>query len=254
MKRVNVIGKIIKMFPIKQFERNGKTHKIVSFLLADDSDIIRVVLWDTNHIALVENGKIKEGVTVEITNANVRGSETTKELHLTSYSNIELSNVVLENVKEKQEVKQTQIAKLNANDRAKIRAVVVHVFDPFYFSICPECKKRVDSVCDVHNAALHRVLLSLIVDDGTANIRVLCFTRPTLELFNINADTPEQESKQVMALQNKTTDEIKAELLGKEFIFEGRVRKNTQLNVLEFVANKITAVDPSQLVEELAKM
>ena len=94
MKRVNIIGKIIKLNPIREFNKNGRQGKVGSFTVADDSSNTRVVLWDTNHISLIEEGKIKEGSVIEISNGTIRNSE----LHLASFSDIKQSKEKIENV------------------------------------------------------------------------------------------------------------------------------------------------------------
>jgi replication factor A1 len=84
MKRVNVVGKIVEMFPVREYNKNGRQGKIGSFILADDTSNIRTVLWDTNHIALIEQGKVKQEDIIEITNGSIRNTE----LHLTGFSDI----------------------------------------------------------------------------------------------------------------------------------------------------------------------
>ena len=75
MKKVNVVGKIIQMFPVREYKKETRQGKIGSFIIADDTGNIRVVLWDTNHISLIEKGEIKEGDAVEINNAALRNTE-----------------------------------------------------------------------------------------------------------------------------------------------------------------------------------
>ena len=61
MKKVNVVGKVIKLFPVRSFERKGQENKVANFLIADDTSNVKVVLWDTNHIELIERSQVKEG-------------------------------------------------------------------------------------------------------------------------------------------------------------------------------------------------
>ena len=61
MRKVNVIGKIITLFPVRAFKNSkGEDSKVANFVLADDTSNIKIVLWDTNHIALIEEGNIGE--------------------------------------------------------------------------------------------------------------------------------------------------------------------------------------------------
>ena len=65
MKRANIVAKLLEISPVRQFNKNGREGKVVNLLAADESSNVKVVLWDTNHIALIENGKLKDGDVVE---------------------------------------------------------------------------------------------------------------------------------------------------------------------------------------------
>jgi len=66
MRKVNVIGKIINLFPVREFEKNGVKGKVANFVIADETGNTRAVLWDINHITLIESGEIKEGDVIMI--------------------------------------------------------------------------------------------------------------------------------------------------------------------------------------------
>src|SRR3989344_5989718 len=55
MKRANVVGKILKVFPIRSFSKNGREGKVCNFMLADESSNVKAVLWDANHIGLTSH-------------------------------------------------------------------------------------------------------------------------------------------------------------------------------------------------------
>ncbi|HDL02325.1 MAG TPA: DUF2240 family protein, partial [Candidatus Pacearchaeota archaeon] len=52
MRKVNVVGKIMNIFPVREFEKNDRKGKVANLILADDTGSTRLVLWDTNHIVL----------------------------------------------------------------------------------------------------------------------------------------------------------------------------------------------------------
>src|SRR3990170_5347393 len=60
MRKANVIAKVIKVFPARTFSKNGKEGKVANMVVADETSNIKVVLWDTNHIDLIEKGEIGE--------------------------------------------------------------------------------------------------------------------------------------------------------------------------------------------------
>src|SRR3989338_1309789 len=50
MRKINLIGKIIDLYPVKEYNKNGRSGKVGSFVLADETSNVRTVLWDENHI------------------------------------------------------------------------------------------------------------------------------------------------------------------------------------------------------------
>ena len=139
MKRVNVIGKVLEIYPVREFNKNGKEGKVASFLMADESGSARIVMWDTNHIALVEKGEIKKDSVFEINNGSVRNGE----LHLSSFSDIKKSNEKMENVAQTIPFGEKNLADAKAGESIKTRAVIVQIFEPRYFEVCDECGKKV---------------------------------------------------------------------------------------------------------------
>ena len=72
MRKINLVGKVINLFPVREYNKNGRSGKIGTFILADETSNIRTVLWDENHIDLIANGQIFNDCVIEINNANLR--------------------------------------------------------------------------------------------------------------------------------------------------------------------------------------
>ncbi len=235
MRRVNLIGKIINLFPVRSFTRNNQEHKVLSMVVADDTSNIRVVLWDTNHINLFESGKIKEGDVVEISNANIRNME----VHLNSFSDIKYSNEKLENIKEEKIYREKPILEFKQGLNSATRAFIVQSFPPRFFEVCPECGKKLDTEknCKEHGkqAPEKKALLNVVLDDGTENIRAVLFSN-ILDKLNLDLNNFKNE-----------------DILGKEMIFSGTVRKNKIFNNPEFVVNDIKEVNVEELIANLEK-
>jgi len=239
MRKINLIGKIINLFPIRNYNRNGRSGRIASFVLADDTSNVRVVLWDENHIDLIVNGKIKNGDVVEITNASVRNNE----VHLTSFSDIKVSEKNIDNVVTKKVIKKKDIINFFQNDLVSTRAFIVQIFEPRFFEVCPECGKKVSELkeCLEHGRVIpeQRAILNLVIDDGTDSIRAVMFTEQLEKIFGNEIKNPD-----IFTLK-------KEELLGKEVIVSGQVRKNSVFNNKEFVVSDIEEVDVDKLIKEL---
>jgi replication factor A1 len=245
MRKVHTSGKIIRLFPIRNFtSKTGQDGKVLNFILADDTGNIRVVLWDTKHIELIENGNILEGDSVEIQNGNMREGE----IHLGSFSNFKKSEEKFKDVSLEKKSSLKNIVNFNVNDSVSVRAFIVQSFDPRFFNVCPECKKKISQegesfLCESHGKVTpqKRALINIIVDDGTESIRTVLF-HDMLNTIGIDA----YEDLELLSMQ-------KNNILGQEFIFSGDIRMNKFFNNPEFIVNKIEKVDLDKLLSELEK-
>ena len=231
MRKANIIAKVIKVFPARTFSKNGKEGKVANMIVADETSNIKAVLWDTNHIALLEKGEIGEGKVVEILNASMRGNE----LHLGSFSGLKLSNEILNEVKTEKMFKEKEIHEFKLSDNATTRAFVVQVFEPKWFDVCPECKKKVvlegeQYVCAEHGkvSSEKRGLMNMVLDDGTETMKAVMF-------------------HDVM----KEFGENKEKLLGREMIFSGDVRLNKFFNTPEFIIESAKEPDVDEILKRL---
>ncbi len=245
MRKVNVVGKVINLFPVRTFTtKKGDEGKVVNFILADDTSNVKVVLWDTNHISLIESGQIKDGSVVEIANGSMRDNE----IHLGSFSEFKLSSEVMDHVKTERVVKEKNIAEFRISDTAMTRAFIVQSFEPRFFYVCPECKKKAVSgedgfVCAEHGKvdAEKRALINIVIDDGTENIRAVVFHEGLKNLGIDNLDDASEITKK------------RTELLGKEMQFRGNVRMNKFFNNPELIIEEIKEVNLDELVSVLEK-
>lgn len=245
MRKVNLIGKIITLFPVREYEKGGKSGKIGSFILADETGNIRVVLWDTNHISLIEKKEIEQESVVEIRNASMRE----QELHLSGFSEIKKSDSVLEGVKTELVVPEKTIEELQQGQNVKVRGIVVQMFQPRFFSVCPECNKKVVQEADGFSCQEHgkvqakeRAILNFVLDDGTETIRIVLFSE------QVNKLIPEQDLKDIEKLAV-----FREDFLGSEIWLSGNVRKNQLFNNTEIIGQDVEKVEVEKLIEEMEK-
>lgn len=247
MRKVNVVGKMIKIFPVRSFKNSkGEDMKVVNFVLADDTSNIKLVLWDTNHISLIEKGIIKEGSFIEANNASMRGGE----LHLGSFSELKLSNDLFDDSKiiTAKIVSEKKISELAVSDSAKVRAFILQTFEPKAFSVCPECFKKATAegenfVCATHGKVFpeKRHLMNVVLDDGTGTIRAVLFhdNLPKIGLTELS-------NLEKLILQRE-------DLLGKEMFFSGNARTNKFFNEIEFIVDGVNEVNIENILEEMQK-
>ena len=246
MRNVNVVAKVINVFPVREYSKNGREGKVANFVIADDTGNTRVVLWDINHIALIENETIKQGDVVEIKNGSTRDTE----IHLSGFSELKKSETIMENVKTEAAVSEVTIDAVKQGQAVRIRGVIVQVFNPRFYSVCPECNKKVIPEGEGFKCAEHgpvatprdRAIFNFVLDDGTETIRVVMFSD------QINTLIPEEDLKDAA----KATA-FRDDLMGSEIYLSGNVKRNQMFNNLEIVASGVEKVDVDKLIEELNK-
>lgn len=245
MRKVNLVAKIITLYPVREFNKNGKEGKVANMLVADETSNVKVVLWDTNHIELIEKGDVKEGSVIEIANGGMRDNE----IHLGSFSEFKKSDEVLESVKSEIVTAEKNIFDFKNMESAKTRAFIMQVFDPRFFNVCPECKRKANPegegfICSGEHGKVipeKRSLINIVIDDGTESIRSVLFHENISSLGLTDLENVESMIKQKQAL------------LGKEMFFSGNVRKNKLFNNMEFIIEKAEEVNLDALIKELEK-
>jgi len=240
MRRIGTTVKIINLFPVREYNKNGRSGKVLNLIVADETGNTRCVLWDLNHISLFENGQITKGDVIEVSNASLRNSE----IHLTAFSEIKKSETVIASVKTEVEVVEKKIVDLRPMDKVKLRAVIVQIFDPRTFEVCPECSTRVKPDVSGFNCEKHgkvmpitKVLINAVLDDGTETIRAVFFS-DQVEKLGLSKNAEDYAEKREV-------------LLGKESYFMGSVRQNKIFNTPELVISGVEEINLDELIVKL---
>ncbi len=244
MRKVNVTGKVINIFPVREYEKNGRTGKVVNLVLADETGNCRVVLWDTNHISLVETEEIKTNMVVEIKNASTRDNE----IHLSGFSEIKTVDKIIENVQTAKKTNEKTLDKATNGDSIRARGIIVQIFPIRFYNVCPQCNKKVSELnnyeCTEHGKVIpqKRGILNMVIDDGTESIRAVMFGE------NINKLQNENELEDLQKFED-----FKNKLIGTEVYVEGNIRRNTLFNNLELIITNIEIVNVEELIKILEK-
>ena len=257
MSSVNLIGKIINTYEVREYSKNNKKGKIGNLLLGDETGIIRVVLWDTKHISLIEANEITTNNVLLIKNGYVKqGLNGSKELHIGNKGLIELSdkeiivshdhmnghsNGFSNGLSKTHEIK--KINELNENEIVRINGNLVYIFDPRYYEACVQCNKKVENgKCLEHDSGTKKVpIINFYLDDGSGNIRIVAFRDQALMLINGHAKTDKEPDFNL----------IKNDILGSKYIIEGRVIMNNFSQNLEIIANNIEAININNSINSL---
>jgi len=166
---------------------------------------------------------------------------------LTGFSDVKLSSDKIENVKVDRECMEKIISEFSIGGSFKARAIIVQMFEPREFEVCPECGTKViqdadGARCEKHGKVIpkKRHLISIILDDGSGNIRAILFSEQIEKL-----GLKEEE------LEPGIFPEKRMSILGKEALFTGNVRQNKLFNNSEFFISDIQDIDIDKLIESL---
>jgi ssDNA-binding replication factor A large subunit len=239
MRKVNVVGKVINLSPVRTFTtKKGEEGKVVNLTIADDTSNVKVVLWDTNHISLIEKGDVAEGKVIELANGSMRDNE----IHLGSFSEFKLSAEVLNEVKTEKVVREKTISDFKVGDSISVRSFVVQAFEPKFFEINKETGRKPTEDERAKGVELEkRALINIVIDDGTESIRSVLF-HENLKLIGFT----DLESPEALIQQ-------KENLLGKELIFSGNVRNNSFFNKPEFIIDGVKETNLDELIAGFEK-
>ncbi len=259
MKRVCFVGRIFKVGPVVEFEKQGVSGRVVNLYVGDSTGYVRLPLWN-DQVGLVEEGLLKVGDVVQVTRAVARENifgET--EVLLGRYGSVrtvedesveaelpaaqELLRKYLQAVPERKNIEDLKPG------RVEIRGWVVHVFrGNFIFEVCPFCNLAVtDSTCEEHGAVRPEAALvvSCIVDDGTSNIKAVFFREVAEKFTGLSAKEIKDLSKE------ERYERVSGAILGKEAVLVGNVKRNKLFGNLEFLVNEVKEVDWEEEAERI---
>ncbi|NQV09287.1 hypothetical protein HQ529_05545 [Candidatus Woesearchaeota archaeon] len=236
MRNIETVGKVQQVFDIREFTTANRQGKVGSFVMADDTGSIRIVLWN-DQVSNIEN--LNADDVVKITNGYVRDNNGRKEIHLNDKSTFAInpSGEKVDNVISNAPKRKTIKNLVETDDNVEIVGTVVQLFDPRFF----ERKQGEGSVTSY--------VINTFVDDGTDNLRVVCFGNQVQKLLTKTHD-------EVMAYKDapETFEEMKTELMGNIIKFKGRVTKNEMFDRLEFIANMVfTDINPDEEIKRLTE-
>ncbi|MBI4015320.1 MAG: DUF2240 family protein [Candidatus Aenigmarchaeota archaeon] len=244
-------ARVLRVFEAREFEKNGRKFRVGNLLLGDETGTVRLSLWD-EQIGL--GSKIAVGDCIEVSGAYSKEGPVSIEVRLGRRGNIKRAeNVELpsaENILKKEGSSRVSIEELKEGKVCEIRAALMQIFETEnIFDVCPECGGKIKYeggkyLCVKHSAVVPRksMVVNGVADDGSGNIRLVMFGDVGLHLLGLTMD-------QVMERRGKVFDGL--DLIGTEFVFSGRVRKNQMFDRLEFVVSGIAKLEMEKEISTL---
>jgi replication factor A1 len=269
MRDVDIEAKVYRVFPPKEFERDGNQGQVQNIILVDESGkTLRTAFWheDVEKIAdlkegdviRIEHGYVKKGFRDDIEFGVGKQAEITINPKGSKVAKLELTQLEL---KPAGSGKRTMIADIDdstVNSTVEVCGIIVGIgqTNPVYPS-CPECRKKVtldddgNYTCADHDRIKepeYRMLYKITIDDGSGSIRATLFGAAGEELLQMTAAEAQQmieKTKNQQAPIEKHSDRI----LGTYVVVKGRVNKYK--DTIDIGASELSFADP---VEEVKRM
>ncbi len=242
MRNVDVVGKVLQKYELREFNKENTSGKVANILIGDETGVVRVVLW---HKQAELVNQLNEGDVVKIRGGYVRENNGRKEVHLSEVSKLIINPPGVEVSVQPyapQESQRKQIVDINENDsNVEILATIVQVFDINFFEVCLQCNKRIrlrdeGFFCQTHGKVQpeYNYVLNMYLDDGSDNIRAVFWRDQVNELLGMGKE-------QVLAFKDDPSkfEPIKKELLGNIIKASGRANKNQNFDRIELVISKV---------------
>jgi ssDNA-binding replication factor A large subunit len=271
MRSVDFLGRITRITEPREFERKGKTGRVVNLFLGDDSGSIRLSLWDKETDMVEGDQGLKEGDVVRVARGWVKkdyrgGSEirlgrsgkvvkVEEETDIPDLEDLKPPGFGDRSGPGSLPVNRVPIEGLKDGDFAEVRGCLVQVFKrrPFY-QVCPQCDGKLEEKDGKYSCREHggvepkrHLIFSGVLDDGSGNIRMVLFRELAEKLVG---KSPEELVK---AFEGRDPAEVYEDFpgLGREFIVRGRVRTDDFSGSLEIIGNSVEEVDLKRECEGL---
>lgn len=248
MQNVDITGRITNIYPVREFSTEKASGKVMNFEISDGTGIVRVCLWNDE----IEGAEgLAEGDTVRI-RGYIKEGLRGLEIRLGRGGAINKSDEEFPSIEMKpKSLERTYISELSVGFKREIRATLVQTFEtnPF-FTLCSQCNARLkEDKCPEHGEVepKYGLIVTGIIDDGSENIRMVVFGENAEKILNMKID---EARKKFMMKMDKAAIFSKV-CLGKEYIFEGNVRRNDFFDRLEF---SITGIRDVNVIEEIERI
>jgi hypothetical protein len=239
MNNIDVHARVTRADPVKTYSKNGKEGKYASIRLQDTTGEALFTFWNEQAEEAHSKG-LKVGSTLNLSNARVGvfNGQTQLSLGYNGTYSIEAGNADMENEPKAEKI---PFSSLKENEPFEGNVHVVDVFPgKGYYVRCTACAAKLqyrDTICPQcgkEGSVETRLLVSLLLDDGTAALRGVAFENEAVSLMGKTKEeilTAMDDEKLKMALWQ--------EIRGKTITIQGRGKKGMDATSVEIILQRI---------------
>ena len=223
MRNIVILGKILQIYEPREFSRkDGSVGKVASFLIGDNSQNMKVILWD-DKVDIIKNEFFRGGELIRIIGAYCKkGRNNNLEVHLGKRGKIILSPEI-NNKKLKLRLDAIKdIIPSKRKSKRKFTSKIKELVDGFNYITRIQGQIKIDLFKEITKKSGEKTfLLKLLLSDDSTSIPVLIWGMSAVEYLKVISDNDTVLISNVSVKQNKYTDE-------KELVFT----KNSTLEIV----------------------
>ncbi|MFX0104938.1 MAG: DUF2240 family protein [Candidatus Hodarchaeota archaeon] len=261
---VSFEGIITSIDDVKKISlKSGEDVSLLGFIVSDDTDGIRVTLWrekaeEYSDLLSAGQGLSLKNVLIKYSNFSNRN-----EISLINESILELKNLEIKNLKSVElsnKEKGTsfsgnyaKIDAINTPGTIEIKGFIAKDLNNItVYEACKNCFKKVENcTCGESDDTEFRMIVNLIIDDGTGSIRTSFIGELAEKIIGVKTnnivqikETPEFE---------KFLEKKSSEFLGKDIIIKGRAKFSDYSNSYEISAYDFKDVNIDEELDRVMK-
>ncbi|MHA2038350.1 MAG: DUF2240 family protein [Promethearchaeota archaeon] len=263
---VSFKGKVTSVDNLKIIEsKSGEKIPLLGFIVSDDTDGIRITLWqekaeEFSEKLSVGQGLLLKNVMVKYSNYSQRNeisliNESTLELKEFEIKNLKMIDITKTNSRVNFSGNYQKIDSIDASKNIEIKGFIARDLNNItIYEACTKCFKKVDNcMCNTANETEFRMIVNLIIDDGTGSIRTTFIGDIAEKLIMVKTEKLVQ-IKETPDF-DKFMEKKSSELLGKDIIIKGKAKFSDYSNSYEIMSYdfKFLNVD-EELEREIRKI
>ncbi len=245
MNNVDVVASVKYADRVKTYSKNGKEGKYLAVRLSDDTGEALFTFWSEQADDAASKG-IRTGSRITLTNARVGSFNQMTQLSLGYNGTYTIENdETNRNAAEKNMAMEKNTGKLSELSEGQFVETNVHIVDVLpgkgFYVRCLACngklpkRETICPICMTEGKIETRLLVSLIMDDGSKPMRAVAFEKEVLALYEKNKD----DLLSVFEADKESADKA---LLGKVVHVQGKAKVGMDKISLEMVLNRVMPV------------
>lgn len=243
--------------------KSGDDVSLLGFIVSDNTDGIRVTLWRENAEEYSKLLNVGQGLSLKNVLVKFSSFSNRNEISLINDSTLELKDLDIKNLKSIELVgterqanfsgNYTKINTINTPGIIEIKGFIAKDLNNIsVYEACTNCFKKLENCsCDQGENTELRMIISLIIDDGTGTIRTTFMGEKAEKIIGVKTtniaqikETPEFE---------KFLEKKSSEFLGKDIIIKGRAKFSDYSNQYEISVYDFKDISIDEELERVMK-